>query len=66
MTAGRPSAAKAGPTLSDLADQADTVRVNFDLDRAVHTRLKIHAARSGRSMADILRDLVGSIDDVRD
>lgn len=32
----------------------------------MHTRLKIHAARSGRSMADILRDLVGSIDDVRD
>ena len=34
MKAGRPSAAKAGPTLSDLADKAATVRVNFDLDRA--------------------------------
>ncbi|OQS32942.1 plasmid partition protein ParG [Chromobacterium haemolyticum] len=62
MKAGRPSAAKAGPTLADLADKASTVRVNFDLDRAEHTKLKIYAAKTGHSIADILRDLVGSID----
>jgi len=47
MKAGRPSAAKAGPTLSDLADKQATVRVNFDLDRAEHTKLKIYAPRPG-------------------
>jgi hypothetical protein len=62
MKAGRPSAAKAGPTLSDLADKQATVRVNFDLDRAEHTKLKIYAAKTGRSITDILRELVRSID----
>jgi plasmid stability protein len=39
------------------------VRVNFDLDRAEHMKLKIYAAKTGRSIADILRDLVSSIDE---
>lgn len=63
ITAGRPSARKAASTLSDLADKADTVRVNFDLDRNEHTRLKIHAARTGRSVAEVLRELVASVDE---
>jgi alkyl hydroperoxide reductase subunit AhpC len=67
MKAGRPSAAKAGPTLSDLADKAATVRVNFDLDRAEHTKLsKIYAAKTGRSITDILRELVRSLDEKSD
>jgi hypothetical protein len=61
MSAGRPSAAKVGPSLSDLADKADTVRVNFDLSRAEHTKLKVFAAKTGRSITDILRGLVSSI-----
>ncbi|NKD88848.1 chromosome partitioning protein ParB [Haematospirillum sp. 15-248] len=64
MVAGRPSATKAGPTLSDLAERTDTVRVNFELDRIEHTKLKIHAARTGRSVSDILREMVASIDDM--
>lgn len=66
MKVGRPSAAKAGPTLSDLADKAATVRVNFDLDRAEHTKLKIYAAKTGRSITDILRELVRSLDEKSD
>lgn len=66
MKAGRPSAAKTGPTLSDLADKSSTVRVNFDLDRAEHTKLKIYAAKIGRSITDILRDLVRSIEQKSD
>lgn len=62
IVAGRPSATKAGPTLSDLAEKTDTVRVNFELDRIEHTKLKIHAARTGRSVSDILREMVASID----
>ncbi len=63
MQAGRPSAAKAGPTLSDLADKQATVRVNFDLDRDEHTKLKIYAARTQQSITDVLRGLVRSLGD---
>ena len=44
-------------------DQPDTVRVNFDLEREKHVRLKVHAARTGRSVADILRELVDGLED---
>lgn len=63
MKAGRPSNAKTATALSDLADKADTVRVNFDLDRAQHIRLKVYAAKTGRSITDIMRELVNSIED---
>ena len=46
-----------------IRDRAATVRVNFDLDRAEHTKLKIYAAKTGRSITDILRELVHSIDE---
>jgi plasmid stability protein len=58
LKAGRPSAAKPAPTLSDLADKRRTVRINFDIDKDEHRRLKILAAISGRSLTDILRELV--------
>ena len=66
MKAGRPSASKAGPSLADIADKPATVRVNFDLDRAEHTKLKIYAAKTGRSITDILRELVHLIDEKSD
>lgn len=60
LRAGRPSRAKKeAATLSSLADKGATVRVNFDLERKVHVRLKVRAAQQGRTVADILRDLVG-------
>jgi hypothetical protein len=34
------------------------VRVNFDLSRVEHTKLKIHAAKAGKSIADVLREFV--------
>ena len=50
-------------TLSDLADKQATVRVNFDLDRDEHTKLKIYAARTQQSITDVLRGLVRSLGD---
>lgn len=35
-----------------------TVRVNFDLDRGEHKRLKMMAVEQGRTVAEILRELV--------
>ena len=61
MRAGRPSSAKKSPTLSDLADHKAKVRVNFDLDREEHIKLKIYAAKTGQSVTDILRKLIASL-----
>jgi hypothetical protein len=66
MRAGRPSAAKPAPRLADLADKRNMVRVNFDLERDEHTKLKIYAAKTGRSITDILRELVRSINEKSD
>jgi len=61
MKAGRPSAAKSGTTLSDLAEKSETVRVNFDLDKEQHRKLKIYSAKTGRSITEILRELVAGV-----
>jgi hypothetical protein len=61
LQAGRPSDSKKAATLASLADKAPTVRVNFDLDRELHTKLKVYAAQSGKTIAEILRDLVVNI-----
>jgi hypothetical protein len=61
MQAGRPSNAKKSPTLSDLADHKEKVRVNFDLDREEHIKLKVYAAKTGRSITDILRELIAGL-----
>ncbi len=62
LSAGRPSASRKATTLADMSDKAATVRVNFDLDRAEHMKLKIHAARTGRTIVNILRELVAGLE----
>lgn len=62
MKAGRPSSTKQGMKLSDLIDKNQKVRVNFDLDRETHTRLKIYAAKAGKSITDILRELIDTLE----
>lgn len=62
LRAGRPSRArKEAATLSSLADKGATVRVNFDLERKEHVRLKVLAARQGRTVADIMREMVSEL-----
>lgn len=46
-----------------MVDRADTIRVNFDLNRDDYTNLKIHAPRAGRSVVEILRELATSVDE---
>lgn len=60
LKAGRPSDGKKAETLASLADKGPMVRVNFDLDRDEHIRLKVYAAQNGKTVADILRDLVAT------
>jgi len=58
LRAGRPSDSKKASTLASLADKGPTVRINFDLERAEHRRLKMLAVQQDRSIADILREMV--------
>ena len=62
LSAGRPSAkASSSATLASLADKAATVRVNFDLERAAHTKLKVYAAKQGKTVKDLLKAYVDSL-----
>lgn len=59
LSAGRPSAkSNKATTLASLADKAATARVNFDLDRDQHTKLKVYAARQGKTVKEVLTDFV--------
>ncbi len=60
LSAGRPSV-KAGnkaATLASLADKTSTKRVNFDLSAEQHTKLKVYAAKQGRTVKELLTDFV--------
>lgn len=62
LSAGRPSAkASSAATLASLAEKAATVRVNFDLDRDAHTKLKVYAAKQGMKIKDLLKAYVDSL-----
>ena len=59
LSAGRPSAkSNKAATLASLADKAATSRVNFDLDRDQHTKLKVYAAKQGKTVKEVLTELV--------
>lgn len=61
LSAGRPSKTKTPATLADMADAPPTVRVNFDLARADHSKLKIHAIATGKTVRQVLTDFVATL-----
>ena len=62
LSAGRPSAkSNKAATLASLADKTATVRVNFDLDREQHTKLKVYAAKQGKTVKEVLSDYVAQL-----
>ena len=62
LSAGRQSAKSSkAATLASLADKAATVRVNFDLDREQHTKLKVYAAKQGKTVKEVLSDYVAQL-----
>ena len=62
LTAGRPSASKGrAATLASLADDAPMKRVNFELAIDQHTKLKIYAARQGKTIKEILTEYVAKL-----
>lgn len=59
LSAGRPSAkSNKAATLASLADKAATKRVNFDLSAEQHTKLKVYAAKQGKTVKELLTDYV--------
>jgi len=62
LQAGRPSEKKKAAIFAALADKKETVRVNFDLARDEHIKLKIYAAKAGKRIADVLRELIATLE----
>ena len=59
LSAGRPSAkTNTAAPLASLADKAITKRVNFDLSAEQHTKLKVYAAKQGKTVKELLTDFV--------
>lgn len=62
LSAGRPSRAKEAAVPANVfAEKEKMVRVNFDVTKDEHTKLKVHAAKSGRSISEILREFVAQL-----
>lgn len=64
LRAGKPSAGEKRKemALEALTEKNQTVRVNFDLDREEHIKLKVYAAKAGKSIAEVLRELVAGLE----
>lgn len=64
LSAGRPSARiNKAATLASLSDDAGTKRVNFELSPAHHAKLKIYAAKQGKSIKELLTEYVAGLPD---
>lgn len=50
-------------TLSSLADKGATKRVNFDVTPEDHAKLKIYAAKQGKTVKELLTEYVRSLPD---
>ena len=65
LTAGRPSAGKnRAATLASLADEIGLKRVNFQISPELHTKLKIHAAKQGKTITEVLTEYVERLPEV--
>lgn len=65
LRAGRPSArgskSKAA-TLASLSEDAGVMkRVNFEISEELHTRLKLHSLKTGKSIKALVTDFIRSL-----
>lgn len=58
LMAGRPSRSKKPATLADMSDKSEKVRVNFDIDRELHKKLKMYALEQGKSIREVLDEQI--------
>lgn len=63
LKAGRPSAKEKERAISELmGDGKPLKRVNFEIDEDRHRKLKIYAARTGRSIRELMLEYIDSLD----
>lgn len=67
LSAGRPSVKasdkRKAATLASLSDERPMKRVNFDLPADQHAKLKIYAARQGKTVKELLTEFVAQLPD---
>ena len=56
LKAGRPSAEKRSATLAHV--KAEKVRLNVDIDKSLHRKLKQRALDQDKRVADIVREML--------
>jgi len=65
LSAGRPSVKvgdkRKATTLASLSDERSVKRVNFELSADQHAKLKIYAAREGKTVKELLTEYVRSL-----
>lgn len=62
LSAGRPSARiNRVATLASLSDDVGMKRVNFELSAERHAKLKIYAAKQGKSIKELLTGYVAGL-----
>ncbi len=63
LTAGRPSTKpnNKAATIASLVDEAGTKRVNFELSAEQHMKLKVYAAKQGKTIKVLLTEFVDSL-----
>lgn len=65
LSAGRPSVRasekRKAATLASLSDDQPKKRVNFELSADQHSKLKIYAARQGKTVKDLLTEFVAQL-----
>lgn len=63
LKAGRPSANNRLTTLASLSDNTTMKRVNFELSHDRHTKLKIYATRTGKSIRELFTEYIDNLPD---
>jgi len=61
LKAGRPSANNKTRTLASLSDDTTIKRVNFELSQDRHTKLKIYAIKTGKSIRELLTEYIDNL-----
>lgn len=61
LSAGRPSTRNKAATLASLSDDSEMKRVNFQLPADQHTKLKIYAAKRGKTIKELLTEYVSTL-----
>lgn len=64
LSAGRPSARNnRTTTLASLSNEGDMKRINFELSADLRTKLKIYAAKQGKTIKEVLTEFVVELPD---